>query len=166
MTLSAARIASVFDDCFGSSHRTRCIGGEAEPLYLPGVGDECAQLRYRGDYAASALHEISHWCLAGAKRRTQTDFGYAYAAAPRSLVDQVQFLRAEVRPQALERVFAKGAGIAFQYSFDDVEDRYVQLRPGFRAAVDATHQRLLRELGSGAGLPRAQRFCAALARAA
>ena len=39
------------------------VGGAAEPLYLPDRGTRTAELHYREDFAASALHEAAHWCI-------------------------------------------------------------------------------------------------------
>lgn len=159
-----ASIVAVFESCFRVRYRTVCVGGASEPLYVPASGATPAQLYFRGDFAASALHEISHWCLAGAGRRALPDFGYGYVPAPRSASAQVQFLRFEVVPQALERVFAEAAGVPFHYSFDDVDDRFVSLRCGFRNAVDTVHQQLLLQGALGAlASPRAQCFRQALA---
>lgn len=152
------RIAQLFNSCFAATEQTRCSGGADEPLYRPARAGRCAQLQYRGDHAASALHEISHWCLAGRGRRQLLDFGYNYVATPRSLVAQVRFLRSEIRPQALERLFARQAGILFRCSFDDVEDRFLALRPGFEAAVKITSEQFERH----GVAPRAQQFLAAL----
>lgn len=152
------QLAELFDHCFLETFQTRCLGGAREPVYLPGDATGTAQLCYREDHAASALHEISHWCLAGAQRRQRVDFGYPYIDAPRSLVQQVTFLRCEVRAQALERLFAELVNVPFRCSFDDVDDRFVQLRPGFAAAVDSVHAQLQRQK-----LPaRAAQFASAL----
>ena len=160
--LCAQAIADTFGDCFLETYGTYCTGGASEPLYLPASPTAPARLTFRGDYAASALHEISHWCVAGKRRRSLVDFGYDYVNTPRTAVQQVQFLRAEVRPQALEWVFADSAGVRFNYSFDDVEDRFVVFRSGFRAAVNSVKARLQAQgLGSTVG-PRAAQFHRAL----
>ena len=66
----AARVEQVFNDCFAHSCNTRLCGGADEPLYQPAATPAGFHaLYYRGDYFASALHEVAHWCIAGAQRR-------------------------------------------------------------------------------------------------
>ena len=150
-------IARCFEQCFAAQLPVRCVGGASEPFYRPGAAGRPAVLRYRADYAASALHEIAHWCVAGARRRALADFGYAYLAPPRSSAEQQQFLRWELTPQALESLFAEAAGAVFRPSFDDIEDRHIDLRPGF---LDALMRR--RSALAHAMPPRAERFVRAL----
>ena len=57
--MNAGQIIDVFDRCFGERYLTRLCGGAEEPLYLPAVGEQPAQLFFRADYAASALHEAA-----------------------------------------------------------------------------------------------------------
>lgn len=160
---TAIELAQVFERCFRESHNVCCLGGATEPWYLPARDDQPAQLHYRADFAASALHEISHWCIAGPARRARPDFGYDYVPAPRTAVAQVQFLQAEVLPQALECLFAAAAGLPFRLSFDDVEDQFPALRPGFAHAVATSCRQLQRGDGPSAGLGhRAQQFLHAL----
>ena len=63
----AARIEEVFADCFYEDYGTRLQGGASEPLYRPSSGGD-AVIFYREDFAASALHEVAHWCIAGVGR--------------------------------------------------------------------------------------------------
>src|SRR3546814_2809228 len=49
---------------------------------------------------------VAHWCLAGAARRRQDDYGYWYAADGRDLEQQHLFEQVEVKPQALELLFS------------------------------------------------------------
>ncbi|MGI9326485.1 MAG: elongation factor P hydroxylase [Pseudomonadales bacterium] len=155
------RLATLFEQCFYQHYQTRCLGGADEPLYQPADANGIACLRYRQDFPASALHEISHWCLAGKRRLQLPDFGFSYAAAPRSLCAQVEFLGFEVRPQALESLFCRAVGLPFRCSFDDLEDRFMALRPGFEAAVASAELNFIR-----AGLPpRGGQFLQALRRA-
>jgi len=62
----AEQICETFNRCFVQSH-TKLVGGASEPLYEPGKQE--ARVYFREDYASSALHEIAHWCIAGADRR-------------------------------------------------------------------------------------------------
>ena len=102
------------------SERTELIGGADEPLYLPGQPGVSARLFYRENFAASALHESAHWCIAGEQRRRQIDFGYAYQPPPRTDRAQAQFFTSEVRAQALECRFAQAAGADFKPSADNL----------------------------------------------
>lgn len=117
------RLETVFNDCFSATENTRLLGGADEPLYRPAaVGLEQHLLFYREDYFASALHEVSHWCIAGPKRRQQLDFGYWYAPEGRSAGQQRAFEKVEVKPQAMEWFFSKACGYRFRVSIDNFND--------------------------------------------
>lgn len=120
--LSAEAIVKVFDDAFLMSHNTQLCGGADEPIYLP-ASDECAQHRiiFSHNYAASALHEVAHWCVAGENRRMLCDYGYWYAPDGRSAVQQQEFELVEVKPQALEWLFSVAAGLTFRVSADNLD---------------------------------------------
>lgn len=97
-----------------------CSGAD-EPLYLPASQERpCAEIRSRDDYFSSALHEISHWCIAGKARRQRVDFGYWYEPDGRDEQTQALFEKVEVKPQALEWVFSEACGIRFNLSVDNV----------------------------------------------
>jgi elongation factor P hydroxylase len=116
------RLEHVFNACFYARYHTRLFGGATEPVYQPGsVAGECSALYYREDYFASALHEVSHWCIAGTQRRQQPDFGYWYAPEGRSLNQQRAFESVERKPQALEWYFSKACGYRFEVSVDNLE---------------------------------------------
>jgi len=117
----AARVERVFNECFADNYNTRLLGGAEEPLYMPAA--DCAgfhRLYYRSDYFASALHEVAHWCIAGAQRRQQQDFGYWYAPEDRNVEQQRAFEAVECRPQALEWFFSRACGCRFQVSADNL----------------------------------------------
>ena len=150
-------VAACFDNCFLGTHNTRMIGGAQEPLYLPADAGNPACLYYREDFAASALHEAAHWCIAGVQRREQTDFGYLYEPPPRSSDAQQRFFCAEVRTQTLESLFAAAAGLPFRPSADNLDADVDQ----FVAALGAS----LVEVQSwvaGSADDRARRFISAL----
>ena len=128
----------VFNSCFSTSFSkganalthanergVELLGGASEPLYVPATADTPARLYYREDYAASALHEVAHWCIAGAQRRQLEDFGYHYIEPPRTTAQQRAFFACELRTQALECLFARSAQIEFHVSAD---------APGFSTA--------------------------------
>jgi len=114
-------IVDVFARCFSASHATQLQGGAAEPLYQPAErAGEPHLLFYRENFAASALHEAAHWCVAGSARRTQVDFGYVYNEPPRSDRAQAAFFAAELKVQALEQMFCEAAGLVFVPSADQI----------------------------------------------
>ena len=118
------QIVTVFDDCFAAPDglNTRLEGGHPEPYYRPATGPgECHRVEFTYDYPASALHEAAHWCVAGVKRRQQPDYGYWYAPDGRSEAQQAEFERVEVKPQALEWIFAKACGMGFRVSADNLD---------------------------------------------
>ena len=115
----ADRLITVFNGCFND---TRLVSGAEEPLYQPAAsGLDYHQLYFRQDYFASALHEISHWCIAGSERRQQVDFGYWYAPEGRSQVQQGEFEAVECKPQALEWFFSKACNYRFEVSIDNLD---------------------------------------------
>jgi len=116
--LTHSEIAGCFNISLGRTYRTRLIGGGCEPLYLPG-GAGWSVIRFTSDYAASALHELAHWCIAGRIRRAQLDYGYWYRPPPRTQAEQAAFSRVEVSAQALESKLATVCGLKFSVSMDD-----------------------------------------------
>lgn len=116
-----SRLEAVFSRCFLDSDNTRLSGGFNEPLYQPATDtDQIHELRYREDFFSSALHEASHWCIAGPVRRLQTDFGYWYTPDGRSISQQIAFENVEYEPQALEWFFSKACGHRFRISVDNL----------------------------------------------
>lgn len=161
-TGTCGRLEAVFAGCFSASENTLLLGGAAEPLYQPAASaTQPHRLYYREDYAASALHEIAHWCIAGSERRKLLDFGYWYAPEGRSAQQQREFEQVEVKPQALEWLFTLACDWPFRISVDNF---------GAKGELpDTTHFR--RQVLQQArhycrnGLPpRAQQFFTALAR--
>mgnify|MGYP005852944409 CR=1 FL=1 len=155
---SARCIEVCFDALFREALRTTLRGGAPEPLYLPAGDGHPAQIRYRADFLASALHEVAHWCVAGTARRQLTDYGYWYAAEGRDLAAQRAFERVELRPQAIEGLFAEVLRVPFRVSLDN-PGRSDCDPAAFTEAVAAEMGRL-RQTGLP---PRARRFRAALA---
>jgi hypothetical protein len=117
---SADEICLLFNRCFGEIFGVEILGGADEPVYLPASDPKPAQLIFRANYAASALHEAAHWCIAGSKRRGQIDFGLIYICEPRTQEQQQRFFSAEVRTQSLECNFASAANLAFNPSADNL----------------------------------------------
>ncbi|MDW5376759.1 elongation factor P hydroxylase [Halomonas sp. HP20-15] len=151
-------VITLFDGLFSTAHRTQLVAGGEEPLYRPaGDGDGYHQVIFTRDYFASALHEISHWCIAGERRRQLEDYGYWYCPDGRDAGAQQAFEAAEVAPQALELLFSHACRRRFHVSVDNLGDVPVD-REAFRARVEARAERYRRE-----GLPRrGEAFCIAL----
>lgn len=143
-------IAQIFNQCFRSSYATEMKGGADEPHYLPAAGGQYAQLHYREDFAASALHEAAHWCIAGVRRRLMEDFGYAYLTPPRDDQQQLRFFAFEVRNQSLESLFAAAAGNHFDVSADNPTWDLTEFRAQVGAQREATRQWLQSDAGERA----------------
>ncbi len=94
--------------------------GKDEPEYLPATNNQPAKICFAHGYFASALHEISHWTIAGKKRRKLNDFGYWYAPDGRNEEQQKQFEQFEIKPQAIECLFTLACGRPFQVSQDNL----------------------------------------------
>ena len=160
----AARISEIFDQQFQVPSQTVLVGGGEEPVYLPATylsltsqSAALSQIVFRADYAASALHEVAHWCLAGADRRLLLDYGYWYDAE-RDAQQQARFEQVEGRPQALERIFSQAAGLPFKVSCDNFDDQALN-KMRFCSCIQTHTQAFLSR-----GLPRrARRFAVALA---
>ena len=134
-----ADLEMLFNQCFEHSENTILLSGADEPLYLPvGENGKPAEIHARSDYFASALHEISHWCIAGSERRKQVDFGYWYEPDGRDEAKQAEFERVEVKPQALEWLFSEACGFPFRLSADNVAQP--ELRPSRQFALAVLDQ--------------------------
>jgi elongation factor P hydroxylase len=150
----------LFNDLFRESCRTILVRGGDEPEYLPASEPEgLARVVFARGFYASALHEISHWCIAGEHRRTLYDYGYWYCPDGRTREQQQAFERVEIKPQAIEWLFSLAAGSKFHISVDNLAGDGAADEAGFRHNVNnqvATYLQL--------GLPvRAQQFFDTLA---
>lgn len=147
-------LIALFDDEFRLSDKTVLVRGGDEPIYLPADAEHPHhRVVFAHGFYASALHEIAHWCIAGAERRLLVDYGYWYRPDGRSAEEQVEFERVEARPQALEWAFSIAADFPFNVSADNLSGIPVDLS-AFRARV---HAELCRYAEQGFP-PRAQRF--------
>ena len=151
-------LACLFENCFISDFNTVLVPGAVETEYLP--ADETSphhRILFTRDYFRSALHEISHWCVAGPQRRLLPDFGYWYAPDGRTAAQQQAFEQVEVRPQALEWLFCEAAGHRFSVSLDNLSGEPTDPLPFKRRVVAQVHTYLEQ------GVPgRPQRFIQAL----
>lgn len=120
-SINSDHLISLFNGVFSLSHNTCLLGNGAEPEYRP--ADQTSshhRIIFTQDYVASALHEVAHWCVAGAERREQVDYGYWYIPDGRNPQQQALFERVEVKPQALEWIFSKACGLQFRVSADNL----------------------------------------------
>ena len=114
-------VIDVFNSLFSKLESTILVCGGDEPYYKPGEGpDRPAQVVFARGYFASALHEVAHWCIAGRQRRLLPDYGYWYVPDGRSAEQQLEFVKVEVKPQAMEWVFSAAAGSQFHFSADNL----------------------------------------------
>ena len=129
MSLNSKQIEECFHHCFFNQYNTVLVGGFDKPFYQASRKQEPAQIQFRADYPRSALHEIAHWCVAGAQRRTQDDFGYWYRPDGRNLEEQKEFFIVEIKPQAYEWIFCEAAGLHFEVSLDNLDiDMYLLIQ--------------------------------------
>ncbi len=148
----------LFDQCFTVSANTRLLRGQGEPVYCP-ASSRCGfhQVIFAHGFLSSALHEVAHWCVAGAARRQQQDYGYWYAPDGRTQAQQKQFESVEVIPQAIEWMLSKACGHRFRISVDNLSGEPGDALP-FTAAVLSQVAQYCRQ-----GLPeRAEQFRRAL----
>ena len=96
------------------------VRGDFEPEYFPATETEAARIQFAHGFFNSALHEISHWSIAGEQRRLLPDLGYWYAPDGRTAEQQALFEQVEIKPQAIEWLFSKAFGRKFQVSLDNL----------------------------------------------
>lgn len=114
-------LIDLFNQLFRDSLNTILVKGDDEPIYLPADTENTHhRIIFAHGFFASALHEIAHWCVAGAKRREWVDFGYWYKPDGRTAEEQAEFEKVEVRPQAFEWIMSQAAGHRFNFSADNL----------------------------------------------
>jgi hypothetical protein len=114
-------LIEIFNRCFAASYNTRLVKGEDEPIYLPSTANRpFNEIHFAHGYFSSALHEISHWLIAGEERRKLEDFGYWYTPDGRTAEQQRLFEQVEVKPQAIEWILSVAAGYRFYISADNL----------------------------------------------
>lgn len=114
-------LITLFNECFLVKYNTQLVKGTDEPLYLP--ADETRAhntLIFAHGFFASALHECSHWLIAGESRRKLVDFGYWYVPDGRSVIEQELFQSVEIKPQAMEWILSRAANHPFRVSIDNL----------------------------------------------
>ena len=103
-----------------SHHNVMLVKGDFEPEYFPATLEHPARIQFAHGFFNSALHEISHWTISGAQRRLLLDLGYWYAPDGRSAEQQALFEQVEIKPQAIEWLFAIAFGRKFRVSLDNL----------------------------------------------
>lgn len=153
------QLIEIFNGCFAEEFNTRLIKGDDEPIYLPADAQvPYHRIVFAHGFYASALHEISHWCIAGKARRELVDFGYWYCPDGRDAQTQSQFEDVEVKPQAFDWLFCVAAGYPFNVSCDNLEGDIEPDRVAFQRRVHAQVMAYLEQ-----GIPeRPARFIKAL----
>lgn len=121
LTHDVDELITLFANCFLSSHNTILVRGDDEPIYLPKDDNSpFHRIVFAHGFFASALHEISHWLIAGDKRRELVDFGYWYEPDGRTKEQQALFQVVEIKPQALEWILSKACMFPFRVSNDNL----------------------------------------------
>ncbi len=114
-------LITIFDNCFATTYNTRLVKGDDEPIYLPAEGERSYNaIFFAHGFFSSALHECSHWLIAGEERRKLVDFGYWYMPDGRTAEQQALFQQVEIKPQAMEWILSKAAGHRFRVSIDNL----------------------------------------------
>ena len=128
-------LIALFDQCFYEPYNTRLVRGEDEPIYTV-AGEHCRnhQIIFAHGFFRSALHESAHWLVAGEHRRTLEDYGYWYEPDGRTVQQQQEFERVEVRPQAIEWILTKACMHPFAVSVDNLSGEATDAGP-FKQAV-------------------------------
>ncbi|WP_148212534.1 elongation factor P hydroxylase [Hahella chejuensis] len=119
----------------------KIIGGAEEPFYVASKENVSAIIYFRSNYPRSLLHEISHYCLAGDRRRNIDDFGFWYSPCGRTSEEQAMFESVEARPQGLEKAMCEIVGIKFSPSLDDFSGRPPS--QGFLEDLDTAYREML-----------------------
>lgn len=112
-------LISHFNQWFLYQNTTLVRGGD-EPEYFAPTDKSPAKIVFAHGFFASCLHEISHWCVAGKKRRQLDDFGYWYVPDGRNADQQQLFEQVEIVPQAIECLLSLSCGKKFRVSQDNL----------------------------------------------
>ncbi len=143
-------LISLFNMLF-SEQKVELVRGEQEPEYFPAQNGKPARIEFAHGFFASALHEISHWCIAGEQRRGLNDFGYWYVLDGRTKAQQQAFERVEITPQALECLFTFACKRPFKVSQDNLFANFDTSTSTFSYDV---HQKVIQYMTTPQTLPR------------
>ncbi|WP_227669756.1 elongation factor P hydroxylase [Psychrobacter sp. NG254] len=143
-------LINLFNDLFIDQHVV-LVRSNGEPEYFPAQDTHPARIEFAHGFFASALHELSHWCVAGDARRCLPDFGYWYAPDGRTAAQQQAFERVEIKPQALECLFTLACGRQFQVSQDNL---FADFDTSSSTFADDVYQQVERYIADPHTLPR------------
>ena len=150
--LTLPKLLNIINNKILNKYNTVLIGGFDEPFYKVFENGNRAEIQFTHDYIRSALHELSHWCVAGEVRRKIDDYGYWYAEDGRNQQQQDEFFKVEIKPQVIEWAFSIVCGVKFEASVDNLDnsvngvDEFKQqlkhqlvkvLKSGFEPRVDS-----------------------------
>jgi elongation factor P hydroxylase len=125
------QLIKIFNRLFIERNNTCLAHSHDEPIYLPADQQQPHnRILFAHGFFASALHEISHWCIAGEERRLQIDFGYWYEPDGRSAEKQREFEQVEIKPQAIEWILTKACGRDFNISTDNLNGAAQEIAAG------------------------------------
>jgi len=114
-------LINIFESTFFKAYNTQLVRGDDEPIYLPADQHHAThRIIFAHGFYASALHEISHWLVAGKQRRLLEDFGYWYEPDGRNEAQQAAFEQVEIVPQAIEWALSVSCGVKFDVSADNL----------------------------------------------
>ena len=152
----------IFNQCFKSTINTELVRGGHEPIYIPrSQYYPWDRVIFAHGFFSSALHEISHWCIAGEKRRKLVDFGYWYNPDGRTPEQQTEFEKVEIKPQALEWILSQSANFRFNVGIDNLSGDPHYIEQSANVFKDNIYQQVQVYLQQG--LPtRAKQFSDAL----
>lgn len=143
-------LINLFNALFIDQHDV-LVRSDGEPEYFPAQDTHSARIEFAHGFFASALHELSHWCIAGDARRCLPDFGYWYAPDGRTAAQQQAFERVEIKPQALECLFTLVCGRQFQVSQDNL---FADFDTSSSTFADDVYQQVERYIAEPHALPR------------
>lgn len=136
-------LIETFNQLFKPTYNTELVLGDDEPIYLPADQENSHnRVIFAHGFYASALHEIAHWCVAGAERRKLVDFGYWYKPDGRTADEQAEFEKVEVRPQAFEWLMSVASGHKFHFSADNLGSDIGASEQFKQNVLDQVHQLL------------------------
>lgn len=131
-------LMQLFNALFLPALNTELRRGGDEPLYSPADNEyDTYRIIFARGYFSSALHEISHWCIAGYERRQLEDYGYWYIPDGRNVDQQHAFEQVEVKPQAVECLLSEACGRVFHISVDNLDGDVEVDREAFTQKVKA-----------------------------
>jgi len=137
------RLLIIFNELFLESENTVIELSVDEPLYVPAsTAGEPSKILFSHSFFSSALHEMSHWLVAGEQRRKLEDYGYWYKPDGRSFEEQQEFEKVEILPQAIEWILSVSCDHRFHFSADNLNSGFV-ISEQFKQNVSLKAQSLL-----------------------